>query len=431
MEDEGRDNLSRSVSVGQIFFGQFVDHDITLDDSSSLTTSNDPQGTENVRTPTLDLDSVYGDGPEAHPFLYDGEGKLLTGADYADASNPNDLNIYDLPRTPTNTAIIGDPRNDENRIISQMHLGFLRFHNTVVDALAAKPNPPTGAHLFEEARRVVTWHYQWVVLNDFLRTVCGNWVVDDILANGRKVYRPEDFGVEEPFIPIEFATAAFRFGHTMVPQKFRVKPGGPQHDVFGSTLGNGFTPLADLSEVVDWAALLDSGDGEFERASEMDAKLAPVLLDLPFMSSTVPAFERSLAVRNLLRAQSFLVPAGENIAATMMAAGAQEITEEMISAVRDASARRGFPKATPLWFYILAEGKVIGRLDENDRGQPRFAKGEGLGPVGARFVAEVIIGLLELDSRSFMGVNRNWSPVDTADKIGDDGVTTLYQLLTA
>lgn len=431
MEDKGAPNLTSKVPAGLIFFGQFIDHDTTLDDSSSLTATNDPVGTENVRTPTLDLDCVYGDGPGSHPYLYDGASKLLTGSDYADPSDPNDLRNHDLPRTPKGTAVIGDPRNDENRIISQLQLGFLRFHNNVVDVVAAKPNAPTGARLFQEARRIVTWHYQWIVVNDFLRTICGNWIVDDILANGRKVYRPERLGANEAFIPIEFATAAYRFGHTMIPQKFSVKPGGPQHDVFGSTLGTGFKPVTSLDEVVEWAALLDSGNGQFERAGEVDMKLAKVLLDLPFMPPTVPAFERSLAVRNLLRAQSFLIPSGEQIAAAMIAAGAAEITVQMISTVREAGDKLGLPKATPFWLYILAEGKAIGRMDEGAQGQKKFAKGEGLGPVGARFVAEVIIGLLELDSRSFLGSNRNWSPADEADKIGANGVTTLYQFLTA
>jgi hypothetical protein len=435
MEDKGAPSLTNKVPAGQIFFGQFIDHDITLDDSSSLTASNDPQSTENVRTPTLDLDCVYGDGPGAHPYLYDVDaGKLLTGTDYVDPPNPADLRNHDLPRSSMKgkfRAIIGDPRNDENRIISQMQLGFLRFHNTVVDTVAAKPNAPTGAQLFAEARRIVTWHYQWVVVNNFLRTLCGNWIVDDILANGRKVYRPECLGDNEPFIPIEFATAAYRFGHTMIPQKFSVKPGGPKHDVFGATLGEGFQPVTSLDEVVDWAALLDSGNGQFERAGALDTKLAKVLLDLPFMPPTVPAFERSLAVRNLLRAQSFLIPSGEQVAGAIMAAGATEITTAMIETVREEGDKLGFPKATPLWIYLLAEGKAIGRMDENAQGQKKFVKGEGLGPVGARLVGEVIIGLLELDSRSFLGANRNWSPADTNDKIGANGVTNLYQLLTA
>ena len=428
MEDSAQ-KRTKEVSAGLIFFGQFIDHDITLDVSSSLTASNDPKNTENVRTPTLDLDCVYGDGPEAHPFLFDDGVKLLTGTDYADPNDPNDLRRFDLPRNPRGRAIIGDPRNDENRVISQIQLGFLRFHNRVVDLVAARPDAPTGKELFEEARRIATWHYQWVAVNDYLKAVCGSWIVDDILANGRKIYRPECHGDQDLFIPIEFATAAYRFGHSMIPQKIKVKPRRPQHDIFGPTLGIGFKPIASKDAVIEWEALLESGNGRYERAGRLDIKLAALLLDLPFLSNTLPAFERSLAVRNLLRAQSFLIPSGEQVANAMIAAGATEITPKMIQDLRSFGAKIGFPKATPLWIYILAEGDQIGRMDEQNS-QKTFEKGEGLGPVGARFVAEVIIGLLELDPRSYLGSNRNWSPFDSHDKIGP-GVTNLYQILTS
>lgn len=432
MEDKGAPNLANHTPAGMVFFGQFIDHDITLDDSSSLSATNDPQGTENVRTPTLDLDNVYGDGPGANPYLYDVEnnaGQLLTGADYPATLIPNWKNQNDLPRTPKGTAIIGDPRNDENRIVSQIQLGLLKFHNTVIGSGVTK-------RPFEKAREIVTWHYQWIVVNDFLRTMCGNWIVDDILTNGRKIYRPECVGSGEAFIPIEFSTAAYRFGHTMIPQKLRVKVGGPRHIILdkNSKLGKGFQPITDAAAVVEWAALLDSGNGQYERAGEMDVKLPKALLDLSFLQGQTPPVsdsERSLAVRNLLRAQSFLVPSGEQVAEAMIRAGANEITPNMIEKVRAAGKTLGLLKATPLWLYILAEGKAIGRMDEGAQGQMKFAKGEGLGPVGARIVAEVIIGLLELDSRSYLGSNRNWSPLDTIDKIGANGVTSLYQLLTA
>lgn len=439
MEDKGKPDLSKNVATGLIFFGQFIDHDITLDTTSSLSSTNDPQGIENVRTPTLDLDCVYGDGPDAHPFLYLPETastgsrrvKLMTGADYADPADPNDLKNFDLPRTPKNDAIIGDLRNDENRIISQLQLGFLRFHNRVVDEIDTKPHPPTGGELFAEARRIATWHYQWVVVNDYLKTICGDWIVDDILANGRKIYKPEKCGSGESFIPIEFSSAAYRFGHTMIPQKFKIKPTGQPEDVFGDILGRGFQPIKSLDEVVEWEALLDSGRGNFERAGKLDRKLAAALLDLPFLPPSLPAFERSLAVRNLLRAQSFLVPSGEQIARAMIVEGANEITTEMIDQVRTKAEKLDLPKATPFWLYILLEGEIIGRMSEGANNQKKFEKGEGLGPVGARFVAEVIIGLLELDTRSYLGANRNWSPDDGGDKIGTGGVKTLYQLLTA
>lgn len=426
LEDKGKPNLAKDTPLGLIFFGQFIDHDITLDVSSSLSSTNDASGTENVRTPTLDLDNVYGEGPEANPFLYEGH-KLLTGADYFYAGCAQDeLAKDDLPRAaPSGTAIIGDPRNDEHRVISQLQLGFLRFHNEVVDELEGRAEPPED--VFGTARRIARWHYQWIVIHDFLRTLCGDWIVDDILANGRKVYRPEDVCAAEPFIPIEFATGAYRFGHSMIAQEFRVQPKGKKHELFGKVLGNGFQPLDTADAIVEWAALLDDGSGGYERAGKLDELLAKDLLDLPFIPSP-QAFERSLAVRNLLRAQSFLVPSGEQVARAMIESGAEEITEKMVDDVRDCAEKDlGLPKATPLWIYLLVEGRVIGRMD----GDKTFSKGEGLGPAGARFVAEVLLGLLELDPRSFLGAHRGWSPEDSDDKLGGgDGVKTLYELLT-
>ena len=432
MEDRGRPNLTKTVELGLIFFGQFIDHDITLDDSSSLNSNNVPSQTDNVRTPTLDLDSVYGEGPEASPYLYKDGVYLLTGEDYAickPKGEERDLAAEDLPRNPLNTAIIGDPRNDENRVISQMQLGFLRFHNAVVDNIKSKPDAPEGSELFEEARRVATWHYQWVVLNHFLRAICGDWIVDDILANGRKVYLPEheSEGETEPYIPIEFATAAYRFGHSMIVERFRVQPRGDKFALFGKEYGRGFTPLSNKDAIVDWRSILDSGSGIFEKAGQLDTLLASSLLNLPFLPAELPAFERSLATRNLLRAQSFLIPSGEQVANLMIEYGAKEITPEMIQSVSKAAKRLGdLDKGTPLWLYLLQEGRTIGRMNNDGEGE----KGEGLGPVGARFVAETIIGLMELDDRSFLGRNRNWSPMDSADKLGADGVTNLYELLT-
>ncbi|MDX1669264.1 MAG: heme peroxidase family protein, partial [Limnobacter sp.] len=418
--------LTDNVPAGHIFFGQFIDHDITLDDSSSLASNNIPGETENVRTPTLDLDCIYGQGPEAQPYLYNGA-RLITGED---VSNSDHLIRNDLPRNTRGTAIIGDPRNDENRVISQMQLGMLRFHNTVVTHLENQTNAVPAEELFEEARRLTTWHYQWAVIHDYLPTVCGTCAVQDILSNGRKVYRPEEDNHSSPYIPIEFATAAYRFGHSMIPQQMQVQPGGRKHNVFSSSLGAPFSPLTDREQIVDWEALLDSGNGQFERAAQLDSKMADALLELPFIPSSVPAFERSLAVRNLLRAQSFRIPSGEQVAHTLQLCGVEEVTTEGIEQVRIAGQKLGFEKATPLWIYLLLEGRVLGRQDEVN-GKVMGKKGEGLGPVGARLVAEVLIGLMELDNRSFLGANRNWSPLDSHSKIGSTGVTNLYQILTA
>lgn len=419
-----------SVAVGQVFFGQFIDHDITLDVTSSLEEVNDESETPNVRTPTLDLDSVYGSGPEASAYLYHASGefagvKLITGADgtaaqVGGAPQPADLAAEDLARTAHGIALIGDPRNDENRIISQMHLAMLRFHNRVVDTLhsgAQNGAALSGHDLYEAARRLTTWHYQWVVVEDFLTAMCGQAVVDDILGNGRRFFCTD---TSVPFVPIEFATAAYRFGHSMIPLRIHIRRSDPTHHVFGPTLGRGFTPLSAEAAVVDWYELADTtADRNVQMAEKLDSKLSPDLLALPFIQ---PPSEASLATRNLLRGQAFLLPSGEQIAHAMERPDDEidHVSTAAQNIANSADATIDLSSGTPLWFYLLVEAERIGR--ETEPGL--FEEREGLGPVGARIVAETIIGLLELDSRSYLAQNRSWHPDEGV------GVTTLGEMLT-
>ena len=157
---------NRRISAGFTYLGQFIDHDITFDPTSQLQKVNDPDALVNFRTPRLDLDSLYGAGPADQPYLYewwtgDDRGiKLLVGDD-------------DLPRNDQDRALIGDPRNDENLILAQLHLLFIRFHNRVVDHVR-DDRGLTGAELLAEAQRIVRWHFQWIVGHDFLRRVLGD-----------------------------------------------------------------------------------------------------------------------------------------------------------------------------------------------------------------------------------------------------------------
>lgn len=408
-----------TVPVGQIFFGQFVDHDITLDTTSSLSANADPSSVPNVRTPTLDLDNIYGLGPEAHPFLYHDEGeyagiKLLTGANGTAADQEEELAAFDLQRSPHGRAIIGDHRNDENRIISQLQLAMIRFHNAVAEYVKEEEEVEGAEEIFEEARRLATWHYQYVVVEDFLPKVCGQAVVNEIQGQGRTYFcSPSD----TPFIPIEFAVAAYRFGHSMMPQTVQVQRYCDEFPLFGPTLGNGFTPLDTPDAVVDWDVLVDTaGDNVVQYAEQLDTQMASLLLNLPFINEGVA----SLANRNLLRGQVFLLPSGEEVARAM---GRAESEIERISETAQelAGPEVNLDNGTPLWFYILVEAERKGR--ETEPGH--FEEGEGLGPVGARIVAETLYGLIELDDRSYLSTNRNWSP-----QRNGVGVTTLGEMLT-
>lgn len=409
MDGGRRPSRTKTVPVGHVFFGQFVDHDITLDLTSSLgavVTDELP----NFRTPTLDLDCVYGPGPDDGAFMYVqggpfGGSKLMTGAD-VDAGNVAVAN--DLMRAFNGRAIIGDHRNDENRIVSQLQLAMIRFHNNMCDKVHAQTGAE-GHDLYAEARRRVTWHYQWGVVTDLLVAMCGDAVVRDILSCGRKYYCPD-----EPFIPVEFSVAAYRFGHSMAPMKIQVQKNQPAYELFGPELGQGFSAVASQDAVVDWRELMFEPDKTgVQRAEKMDTQLATDLLALPFITSG----ENSLATRNLLRGNQFLLPGGDKVAEHM---GREDHEIDKVRDKVDKMSKGRIRDGIPLWLYILAEAGEIGRESLSGKCE----KGEGLGPVGARIVAEVLIGLLEEDPRSYLGANRNWVPDEEYDSIGKILVST-------
>jgi hypothetical protein len=413
-------NPSSTIPMGMVFFGQFIDHDITLDTTSTLDRVNDPGATQNFRTPALDLDCIYGSGPEANAFLYKDGLYLLTGKDgTALKGQKTNHRNNDLVRSITGTAIIGDPRNDENRIISQLQLAFINFHNNVVDHIIDEEKISASElkkasvrkELYETSRELVTWHYQWVVLNEFLPLMIGKPLVNKILGEGRSYYTPK-----RSFIPIEFSAAAYRFGHSLAPQKLKVQL-NQTHDfeLFGGTLGFGFSPISDDRQIVDWKTMFDiDTTNPAQKTDRLDTKLPSDLLELPFIREG----EKSLANRNLLRGQSFLLPSGENIAKYIGVS--QTDIDKVLNHIYINTPDIDLSNGVPLWYYILAEAECLGRSDA-DGNRP----GEGLGPVGGTIVGETIIGLIELDSMSFLSKNRNWSPT-----LNSTGTFSMSDLLT-
>src|SRR4029079_8190587 len=111
------------TAAGWPVFGQFAAHDITAD-RSALRAHADSAALQNARSPQLNLESLYGDGPVGHPFLYqrNDPAKFLLGACGTD-----------VQRNPEGIAVIGDPRNDSHTLVSQMHLAMLKLLNNFVD----------------------------------------------------------------------------------------------------------------------------------------------------------------------------------------------------------------------------------------------------------------------------------------------------------
>ena len=370
-----------NIPSGFTYFGQFVDHDITLDLTSLGDKEKDPLGIENFRTPSVDLDCVYGLGPDGSPHLYarnPAEGnkhgpKLLIGKNITVGFGGVTGNFRnDLPRSPEGFALIGDHRNDENLLVAQTHLAFLKFHNAVCDMLSAEPNPP--ADIFKEARKLVTWHYQWIVLHDWVERLTEKGTVAKILHEGRKFYRFK----KVPYMPVEFSAAAYRLGHSMVREKY------PHNKVFtladfqllfdfsglsGSIIGDiapnpptGPIPVSALPSnwIIDWRRFHELGDSGGAPVSltptrKIDPQLAPVLHDLPGGGG-------NLAFRNLKRGVNLGLPSGQDVATHMKIK--KPLTPDEIASDSDGSTdgqaakSQGLHTKTPLWYYILKEAKV-------------------------------------------------------------------------
>ena len=218
-------NFSSNIPAGYTYFGQFIDHDITFDPASSLMRQNDPNGLFNFRTPRLDLDNLYGSGPDDQPYLFDPDDK----AKFAIGCIESEPELPDLLRI-NGRAIIGDMRNDENSMVSQLQLAFLLAHNTLVDR-ARSAHPGAGdKEIFELARKTLRWLYQYIVWNDFIPRVSIDAVKDCAMkieeqCDGRKTW---DCGLKDiynwkhqPFMPVEFSVAAYRFGHSMVRNSYQ------------------------------------------------------------------------------------------------------------------------------------------------------------------------------------------------------------------
>ncbi|HVM02832.1 MAG TPA: heme peroxidase family protein, partial [Acidimicrobiales bacterium] len=375
-------------TAGVTFMGQFVDHDVTFDVESALGVPTDPRSTPNARTPALDLDSVYGAGPVASPQLYD----------YGQRSKfhyESGGMFEDVPRAADMAAVISDPRNDEHVILSGLHCAFMKFHNEVVEVVS---RPGTGdLEAFGAARRLTTWHYQWMVVNQFLPLFCGRAVVDDVVRRGRRWYTAGDF------MPVEFQTAAYRFGHSMVRPSYRANMTGQDGGPFvGLIFDAGAEPSDDPGDLVGgfraprrfvgWETFFDFGDGNVRNNKLIDTKLSTPLFHLPLSAIATGDQPTVLPQRTLLRHVTWSMPSGQAVARAM---GAPVLPAADLSELSGYGL--GLEASTPLWYYVLKEAELV-------------AGGLHLGPVGGRIVAEVLIGLLQADPNSYLNAPGGWRP---------------------
>ena len=383
---------SLTHTAGVTFMGQFLDHDMTFDRASRLGQPSEPRAVANARRPVFDLDSVYGNGPAGSPELYE-------PADPVKFRVETGGRFEDLPRDATRTAIIGDPRNDENLIIAGLHAAFLLFHNRAVDLVRAEQPSWSPEKVFAEARRLTTWHYQWLIVHEILPAFVGAAVTDDVLTNGRRYYV-----TDIPYIPIEFQIV-YRFGHSMVRPSYRANFTGIDGGPFFAMVFEGTPPgphepgdlrggVRSERRFIGWQTFFSfpGFETDMRRNKRIDTRLSTPLFDLPLGVIVGGEPPVSLAQRNLLRHLTWRVPSGQAIAQAM---GLPVLTETDLSELLAVDPR--FTRSTPLWYYVLREAEV-------------FQQGNHLGPVGGRILAEVFIGLLQLDPDSYLRQDPGFIP---------------------
>ena len=371
-----RDNLD-SMS-GLTYAGQFIDHDLTLDLVPQPDTFIDPTTINNFETFRFDLSSLYGGGPHVSPQLYEPDGAHFL------IQEVNVNGVRDLPRNPDGTAILVEHRNDENEIISQIHTLFLKFHNAVVDQLGLG---------FEDARATVVQYYQWFVLHEFLPEIVGQDVVDGMLGGTiPRFYKPGN--PHRCMTPVEWSTAAYRFGHSMVRLAYQVTTQTGKIQVFnaaGNDLHGGrplpFGRQIDFGQFLTQLRRAENDDAHFNFPRFIDTLISKSLFALPIggQSGAEATGSNTLPFRNLVRGFFYGTSSGQDVAAAM---GVPVIAPT--DAV-DPAIVPGFETATPLWYYILKESELQGS--------------KKLGTVGGRIVTDVFLGLLKADKDGLLHGN--------------------------
>jgi Animal haem peroxidase len=447
---DGPDEEESGIPALYTYLGQFIDHDITFDPASSLQQANDPAALVDFRTPAFDLDNVYGRGPDDQPYMYDGPQRpdsFLTGTAIQGAG---DAKAVDLARSPNGRAMIGDPRNDENAIVSQLQGLFLRFHNRF-----RSENPNLS---FADVQQQVRFHYQFVVLNDFLPRIVDEGVLNQLRTDGKfdkhkiQFYQPK----KAPFLPVEFSVAAYRLGHSLIRPGYRLNDNTllPIFPVPSKGLNEGLTGFRPLNPqwAIDWPRFIDletraygvplddngkTPDGKdpspqqladnkqrLQFAYRMDTSLVNPLHELP-QPQVVDKPPRALATRNLERAWRLGLPSGQAVAQKMRVPHVLDDSEIVIGKATDDAdpdaitidkvAGGAFKGKCPLWTYILAEAAQTKTPVQIPVTGGQTISTPKLGPVGGRIVAEVFLGLMFGDPHSMLSQNPNWTPQSGAN----------------
>jgi hypothetical protein len=446
--DRFNENPNPEMTAGVTFLGQFIDHDITFDSTKLSDQLADPDAVTSFRTPRYDLDALYGLGPSDpdHQKFYDpnDRNKFLIVT--------NRFGVEDLPRQPDDgtgieQAIIADPRNDQTMIIAQLHLAFMRFHNRLVDYCRSTLRVPSSS-VFESARRLARWYYQWMVIHDFLPRIVGKTMAESVYKDVKgkapiitmKYYKPQNKN-DRAFIPVEFSVAAYRFGHSIARPRYTLS-GSSTTAIKGVPLFSDDPSIAYDNKLngsraipsrlkLQWSRFFNApGANTAKRTRQIDSRLSLPLHHLPSTALPDSNPEALLPFRNLLRGQRMQLPSGQEMArrmgvapltveqlkkrhivklnkdtfdplqpesTTMPYANGYEIAIDDDTEIGPIISRLAFNGEVPLWFYILKEAELIGKT-------------RTLGPVGGRIVTETLVGMLQRDKTSYLYLNPSLRP---------------------
>jgi hypothetical protein len=386
---------------GFTYFGQFLGHDLTHDTTPLGGPYAAPEQTPNYRSAAFDLDHVYGGGPAGSPYLYEGEEGAET---FKMGSTVPGGYRRDLPFRHDRVMIgdLSDRRNLDNLILRQIHVLFLKFHNEAVrqlqnnSELAEATDLPRHATLFECARRLVSWHYQWIIRHDYLPRIvhAGVWK--------QRLNSRASSGFA---IPIEFSLAGFRFGHSIVRSVYRLNGRRRRVKIDDlMALGQKAAAIPD-DELVEWGAFFDGLPTSGSRVSSnfIDTSLSEEMHRLSSGTITLGSESEAinpstLPVRTLLRGARARVASGQEVAEALVSQGQIAASERLTSSElsRDtcdwsgsALRHNALQNNTPLFYYILKEAELK-------------TGGLTLGPVGSHIVAEVIQSALESDPHGYL-----------------------------
>jgi hypothetical protein len=402
----GRPRLGDLAPSALVYLGQFLDHDLTRDETRLEHAATDPRKTANLHAPRLNLESVYGGGPQKSPELYDlsetGAETFLLGQTEA---------VSTIPSTPDDfyrrdgKPMLADARNDQHLIIAQLHIVFLQFHNRAVDHLKRGqfieqvfPNET----IFETARRLVAWHYQWIVRNEFLEYFVLPQVLTDVEQNGPRLFKTNG---TVPALPVEFTQAAFRFGHSVVQRQYEINRWVGLVRLRDLVRKEERSAALPANRVVDWDRFTKTWGGNANFAENIDTLISEDMFDLPAAAMPIPwkINPPPLPEMTLIRGSRVGLPSGQE---ACRLAAVSPLPDEQVGFDDDDNVflrARGLHEKTPLWYYLLREAELLGVR--------KFRGGECLGPLGSRIVAEVLLGALNADPDYYLNVKPDWRPL--------------------